>query len=152
VVDYMVEIGGEVRAKGKNQSGRPWTIGVSTPDPNAQSNDLIAQFMVDGSVATSGNYRNYYEFQGQKFGHTLDPKTGFPAVTNMLSATVFHPSCAIADAYATGFMSMGYEKAIHFVSKIDDIEYLFIYADENNLLKKVNSSGVYDMMKTTSEN
>lgn len=153
VENLYVEIGGELTVQGKNPEGRPWTIGVNTPDPKAPSNDIAAQFMPKASVATSGNYRNYYEFQDQKFGHTINPKTGYPTMTNLLSATVFHESCMMADAYATGFMSMGLNKALHTATKIKDLEYLFIYIDENNSITKQHSSGVFDMIpaETTEE-
>jgi len=149
IENYYVEIGGELTINGVNASELPWTIGVSTPDPKAPADDISAQFMPKASVATSGNYRNYYEFQDQKFGHTIDPKSGFPVMTNLLSATVFHESCMMADAYATAFMSMGLSKALHTATKLEGVEYLFIYIDENNILSKQHSSGVFDMIPSS---
>lgn len=145
---YFVEIGGEVRAKGLNATGSAWSIGVNTPDPSATAQDMISKFqIIDKAVATSGNYRNYYEFQGQRFGHTIDPQSGYPKMTNLLSATVFHESCTTADALATAFMSMGLDKALEISKKIPGIHYLFIYIDENNNLSKISSSGLIDLMK-----
>jgi thiamine biosynthesis lipoprotein len=83
------------------------------------------------SLATSGNYRKFYESNGIKYSHTIDPKTGYPVTHSLLSTTVIANDCMTADAYATAFMVMGLEKALELVEKLDGIEALFIYSNES---------------------
>lgn len=107
IKNYMIEIGGEIRTKGINVKGGCWHIGISKPiDKNVfdyQKLQTIIQ-LCDKSMATSGNYRNYYIKDGKKYAHTINPKTGYPSETNILSATVIADDCMTADAYATVFM------------------------------------------------
>ena len=106
--DYFVEIGGETRARGKSPRGQAWTVGVNTPDPEARLTDMaLVVALADASLATSGNYRNVRVRGGQALVHTLDPHTGRPRVSTLLSATVMAPDCATADAYATACMASG---------------------------------------------
>ena len=133
VENYMIEIGGEVVTKGKNDRGEDWTIAISKPieDTTASSNEHQAIISISGrGMATSGNYRNYYEIDGKKFAHTIDPRTGYPVQHSLLSATVVAENCAKADAYATAFMTLGLDKAIE-ICKENNIEAFFIYSDEN---------------------
>ena len=146
VENYMVEIGGEVAMKGRNPQGEYWRIGIQKPDddgPNLQ-NDLeeIVQLGKKGGVATSGNYRNFYIKNGQKFAHTIDPRTGYPAEQSLLSATVVADDCMTADAYATAFMAMGLEKARETARAVPGIDYFFIYADEKGDQKVCYSEGM----------
>ncbi len=132
--NYMVEIGGEVVAKGKNEKGNIWTIGISKPDENAffAANDYQAKIhLPDKALATSGNYRNFYVEDGKKYAHTIDPKTGYPVQHSILSSTVFTDNCMTADAFATAFMVLGLEKGIEIAKQVPGIEVYFIYADEN---------------------
>ncbi len=113
--NYMVEIGGEVAAKGKNEHGKTWTIGISKPVENmAESNsELQAKVQLpDHGLATSGNYRNFYVEDGKKYAHTIDPKTGYPVQHSLLSSTVLANDCMTADAFATAFMVLGVEQGI----------------------------------------
>lgn len=112
VRNYMVEIGGEVVTKGRNpETHKSWQIGISKPVDNANesgSGELQTVLSLENSaLATSGNYRNYYERGGRKYAHTIDPRTGRPVQHSLLSATVLAPDCATADAYATAFMVLG---------------------------------------------
>lgn len=131
VVDYMVEIGGEVVAKGHKDKGQPWVIGISTPSENAVANQEIEAKITlsNKAVATSGNYLNYYEKDGKRYAHTIDPKTGRPVQHSLLSATVIAADCATADAYATSFMVMGLEKARQVLAKHKDLQAFFICDD-----------------------
>lgn len=132
VENYMVEIGGEVVLKGKNAESNLWRIGVSKPESadSISGTQLQAVFqLTDIALATSGNYRNFYYKDGQKFAHTINPATGYPVQHSLLSASVFAPTCAEADAYATAFMVMGLEKAKAFISARSDLMAYFIYAD-----------------------
>ena len=135
MVDYYVEIGGEVRTKGISPRKQPWIIGINTPDPNASLTDLKAQVKLSGmALASSGNYRNYYEVDGQKYGHTIDPVTGFPKMTDILSASIFAEDCMTADAYATACMVIGVDAAYQLISKIDGIEGYFIFGKEDGTM------------------
>ncbi len=130
--NYMVEIGGEVAAKGINERGKTWSIGINKPDENDLfgSSGLQAKVKLsDHGLATSGNYRNFYVEDGKKFAHTIDPKTGYPVQHSLLSSSVIANNCMTADAYATAFMVLGLETGIEVAKKIPEIEVFFIYAD-----------------------
>ena len=132
VVNYMVEIGGEIVTKGVNEKRLPWRIGVNRPtdDPTQSSTELETILNVtDKAMATSGNYRNFYYKDGKKYAHTIDPKTGRPVQHSLLSATVLANQCAIADAYATAFMVMGIEKAQKLLEQHPELMVYFIYSD-----------------------
>ena len=130
---YMVEIGGEVVAKGTNDKGHIWSIGISNPDDNEFFTQQKLKAIVelkDKALATSGNYRNYYIEGGVKYAHTIDPKTGYPVQHSLLSTTVLADNCMTADAFATSFMVSGLEKSIEIANADDEIEVYFIYSDE----------------------
>lgn len=109
VKHYMVEIGGEVRARGKNEEGRAWTIGIEKPMPARMA--IISRLKLDGlSCATSGNYRKFREIGGEKYGHIINPMTGLPVETNVLSISVLSEDCYRADALATALMNRSGEE------------------------------------------
>jgi thiamine biosynthesis lipoprotein len=131
--NYMVEIGGEVRAKGKNDRNQIWRIGIDRPVegnmmPGANLQAIVA--LKNKSLATSGNYRKFYVKNGIKFVHTINPKSGYPVVSNLLSATVVAKDCMTADAYATAMMVFGVDKSIAFLKEHDFLNAFLIYADE----------------------
>lgn len=135
--NYFVEIGGEIRVNGVNSEGRVWQIGIDQPIENSDANNRQNQEIIrlnNRSVATSGSYRKFYEKNGIKYSHTLDPETGYPVTHSMLSATVVTKSCAMADAMATAFMVMGQEKAIAFVKNHPELnlEVYFIFINEHD--------------------
>ena len=140
IYDYMVEIGGEVRTQGKNPSGRLWNVAVLKPIDDSTGQILQQQEVIhlsNNSLATSGNYRNYYIKDGKKYAHTINPATGYPAEGTILSASVMYPDCMTADALATAFMVMGMDKAVALAQTISGLDYLFIYSDaEGNLLEE----------------
>lgn len=151
--DFMVEIGGEIVVSGHNEQQQAWHIGVSKPtdDTLTIGKQLISasqqhQHMGNGkqsarnelqtilkvsdvAMATSGNYRNFYYKDGRKYAHTIDPRTGYPVQHNILSATVFAPNCATADAYATAFMVMGLDKAKQILARHPELMAYIIYSD-----------------------
>ena len=119
--DYMVEIGGEVRCKGKNNKGIGWRIGIDFPEKERAPGKVFSKVEMNNmSLATSGNYRKFVEIDGKKYSHTINPFTGYPAHHNMLSVTVLHPICSFADAYATAFMVMGLEGTKRFMQTVGD--------------------------------
>lgn len=145
IENYMVEIGGEVVAKGRNANGNKWSIGINKPidDPLASNKELFGVVKLDGKgMATSGNYRNYRIENGRKVAHTIDPRTGYPVLHSLLSATVIADDCATADAYATSFMVMGLENAMEICSKEKGIDAYFIYAGEDGTLKTAETEGM----------
>lgn len=138
VVNYMVEIGGEIRAKGKSNKDRVWRVGIDKPidDPSSlsrQIQDVIE--LGNGALATSGNYRQFYVKDGKKYAHTIDPRLGYPVQHSLLSASVVASDCMTADAYATSFMVLGLEKSIEIVQNDSQLEAYFIYSDEDGKLK-----------------
>ena len=119
--NYFVEIGGELRVKGTNKDGEFWRIGIDVADESnaVDPNERVLQSIIsvnNRAVATSGNYRKFYEKDGIKRSHTIDPKTGYPVQHSLLSATVVADNAAFADAMATVFMVWGTEKTIDFVN------------------------------------
>lgn len=115
VENCMVEIGGEIRASGKNPKGEKWSISIDRPiesDSQIIHDSQVIIGFTDMGIATSGNYRNYRKEGSQSFGHTISPISGRPIQTDVLSATVLAPTAAEADAYATAFMAMGSERSI----------------------------------------
>lgn len=143
IENYMVEIGGEVVAKGKNEKSKLWSIGINKPtdDKSGSHSELQEILRISGkSLATSGNYRNYRYENGRKVAHTIDPRSGYPIQHSLLSATVIADNCATADAYATAFMVMGLEDAIE-ICNANNIEGYFIYSDDNGDLQVAETEG-----------
>lgn len=125
--NHMVEIGGEVRARGKSPSDTTWMIGVQDPRVELTDKRLAIVSLDNQSMATSGNYRNYYEQDGILRAHIVDPITGYTADHNLLSATVIADDCMTADAYATAFMVMGLDRSIEMVELKPNLEALFVF-------------------------
>lgn len=148
ILDYKVEIGGEVRTRGKNPDGNLWRLGINTPKESASVSELFAAIQLDNaSIATSGNYRNYYTVAGVTYSHTINPTTGLPERTNLLSASIITKDCAYADAYATACMVMGLDKAKSWVVATEGVEAYFIFSDENNELQTYATKGIVDAIK-----
>ena len=134
VENYVVEIGGEVVARGVSKRGEPWAVAVDMPVANADSvvhTSAMVLHIDSGAVATSGNYRNYKVVDGRKIAHIIDPATGCTAQSDLLSATVVAANCMDADAYATALMVMGLQRAREFAERrAADLAVVLIYADE----------------------
>jgi thiamine biosynthesis lipoprotein len=116
IQDYFVEIGGEVRARGNRQGGGAWRVGIEKPISGIREVIGVVQ-LKNQSMATSGNYRNFYEQDGVLYSHTIDPRTGRPAERSIVSATVIANDCASADGIATGMMCLGMEEGIQLAEK-----------------------------------
>ena len=134
IKDYMVEIGGEVRLRGQNPKSEEWNIGINKPDDdslgvNRELQDIL--HITNIAMATSGNYRNFYEEGNKKYAHTINPHTGYPAQQDILSSTVLAQNCAIADAFATAFMVMGSEEAKRILARHPEIMAYFICSGED---------------------
>lgn len=128
---YLVDIGGEMRLKGRKNDGSPWRIAIERPTDEATSSRQIyhALPLTDAAIVTSGNYRKYFEENGQRFSHTISPKTGEPVRDSLLSATVICDEAWEADAMATAFMVMGVEGTRRYIETHPDRYKVFlIYA------------------------
>ena len=137
IIDFLVEIGGEIVCKGLNPDRKPWKIGIDSPiDGNVHPGESIEVVinLTDKALATSGNYRNFYIENGKKYAHIIDPRTGTPVLHHLLSATVIADDCMSADAYATAFMVMGLESVKSFLNKNPNLGAFLIY-DENGVFK-----------------
>lgn len=133
IANYIVEIGGEMRLKGFKHTGELWAIAIEKPilDPSGQHR-AVQQVIIpkDNAVATSGDYRNYFEADGRRFSHIIDPDTGKPINHNLASVTVIAPSSMTADGLSTMLMVMGEEQGMAFANE-NDIAALFIYKTEH---------------------
>ena len=108
---FLVEVGGEMKMSGNSGRGDPWRIAIERPDSAGQ--DVAAAIsLTDVAIATSGDYRNYFEMDGRRYSHTIDPRTGYPVAHDLVSVTVAHPSAMLADAWATALTVLGAEQAM----------------------------------------
>lgn len=131
--NYMIDVGGEMRALGLNDRKKEWVIGINKPVEGVAETEIELPLLISNkSLATSGNYRNIYESKGQKFAHIINPITGMSQPTDILSATVIADDCVLADAYATAFMVLGIEKSIELLTQLNGIEACFIYDNEGD--------------------
>lgn len=129
----LVELGGEGMVSGRNLTkNKPWMIGILDPNSTVDQQFFKAYVtLTDGAFTTSGNYFNYRVIDGQKFGHTIDPVSGYPVQHSLLSVSVFADDCTIADAWATAFMVMGTERAIAESKRLKGMDVLFMYSNES---------------------
>lgn len=140
ISNYMVEIGGEIACGGINPQQNMWGIGINEPtEDSTQLNNKLQEIMrlSDCGVATSGNYRNFYYQNGQRYAHTIDPTTGYPVQKDVLSATVVAPDCMTADAYATAFMVLGSKEAQQVLDADTTLMAYFIVADSSGTGNRV---------------
>lgn len=149
VTDYLTEIGGEIRTRGKNlDSGKPWRLGID--DPRIEENPAELSGVVElknKSLATSGNYRKftYDSITGEKYVHIINPKSGYTEKGNILSVSILAEECSVADAYATAFMAMDIKKAIEISKQIKELDVFFIY-DEEGTTKTFLSKGFEEVL------
>lgn len=148
--NIFVEIGGEVRCVGKNEKGEDWNIGIVDPAADVQDQAMYGTLTLENqSMATSGNYYNYIEENGRRIVHTINPKTGYPVISNLLSASVIANDCMTADAYATAFMVMGLEKSENFLKTHSDLQSILIYSDNDGSIHEFASKGLKDRFHKT---
>ena len=139
--NYLVELGGEVVARGMNiKENRPWTVSIDYPLPGSRR-EIAEVYLRDRAVATSGNYRKFKSdpHTGRKYVHTIDALTGFPAVSNLLSASVFAPDCTTADGWATACMASGLERAKKYITSHPQLDAILIYSDSSGRIRIWNS-------------
>ena len=134
--NFLVEVGGEVYARGVNPKGKFWNVGIDRPvdGNNSPGKDIQAVVHIQNQgLVTSGDYRKFYIKDGKKISHSINPKTGYPVEHNLLSATVVAPDATIADGYATYLMVLGFDKAREVVESNEKIEALLIFSDGDSL-------------------
>lgn len=148
VENFMVEIGGELVANGKNDKGKLWSVGINTPKEDAELGDFKAIVELNNlALATSGNYRNYYTVDSLKFSHTINPSTGFSERNSLLSASIFASDCTTADALATASMVMGLPACAEMIERMPDIEGYFIYGSDEGNMEVIMTTGTPDILR-----
>ncbi len=144
--NYLVEMGGEIRCNGRNKNRNFWKIGIDKPIQDNQNERVIESILnvTQTSVATSGDYRNFFTVDQTKYSHVINPKTGYPVKNGVASATVIAPTCGEADAWATALLVLG-KKGIDILEKIEDYEAL-IFIRKGNVFKEIMTSGVEELI------
>ena len=135
VSNFMVEIGGEITCGGHNSKGKLWSVGINEPiEDSLSTSNVLRDIMhiTDCSVATSGNYRNFYYKDGRRYAHIIDPHTGYPAQYDILSSTVVAPNCITADALATSFMVLGSQRSLRILEADTTLMAYFICSDPDS--------------------
>ena len=140
--DYLVEIGGEVYAGGLRKDGSPWRVGVNLPEKGAALNAVYDIVALSGmAIATSGDYRNFFEKGGKRYSHILNPKTGYPVDNGVVSVSIIAGTCTFADGLATAGMVMGLKDGMSLVDGLEGVEALFIVQLQDHSLKAFASKG-----------
>lgn len=150
IQNYLVELGGEIRLKGHKQpGGENMKIGIETPGENNFQLSMISKIIVadSGAITTSGSYRKFYESEGKKISHLIDPRTGYPVRNELISVTVYARDAITADAFDNALMVMGLHKALQFVEQRDDIAAHFIYRTSGGAVADTASSRFYKLLK-----
>ena len=143
VINYLVDVGGEIMAKGGKPDGKPWVVGIEKPAANWDSERVVQQRIeiTDKGIVTSGSYRKYVERDGRRYSHSIDPTTGYPVSHHLLSATVIAETSVWADALASICMVMGMEKSLEIINSLDGVEAYYIFVNEQNELETFSTEG-----------
>jgi thiamine biosynthesis lipoprotein len=130
---FLIDVGGEIYAHKTKSDGSLWKVGIEQPSKQKDEGRTIQQIVTlkNQGLATSGSYRNFYEIDGKRYSHVIDPKTGYPVNHQLLSVTVLAPDAGLADGYATAFLVMGVDKAVETMKKLHGVDAFFISATEN---------------------
>ena len=149
IENFLVDIGGEITCRGLNDRGTPWTTGIEDPNVELLERKIKAIIEVTNkSIATSGNYRNFYIKDGKKYAHTIDPHTGYPVEHFMLSTTVIANDCMTADAYATAFMVLGIDSAKAVINAHPEMDGYFIFSDNEGKIQTFMTDGFRSILKS----
>jgi thiamine biosynthesis lipoprotein len=146
--NYLIDIGGEVLGHGEKPDGSYWKVGIEKPKDNASYGEGLKAIvkLKNRALATSGSYRKFYEENGVRYSHTIDPKTGFPVQHSLLSVSVLADDCGVADAWATAFMVVGVELTKDLLKKNQFLEAYLIYSDEEGNMKTWHTRGFADIL------
>jgi thiamine biosynthesis lipoprotein len=140
--DFLVEIGGEIVASGVRKDGLPWVVGINRPVPEATANAVYrAVSLTRGAMATSGDYRIFFELDGIRYAHVIDPRTGYPVQNRAASVTVVAPDCTLADGLATALMVMGVKDGLALINRLQKVECLIIVPAPNGQFSHYTSAG-----------
>ncbi len=135
IKNHLVEIGGELAGSGINKRGKPWAVGISKPEKSSVSPGLYKVIALDNkAIATSGNYKNFFEIQGITYSHIIHPKTGYPVDNSVVSTSVIAENCTLADGLATALMVMDTKSALDLVNHMDNTECLIIKKEGKTLI------------------
>lgn len=137
VDDYLVEIGGELRVRGSNPAGGPWRIAIELPDPGGRAVQRVVR-ITDNAVATSGDYRNFFEYDGRRYSHTIDPRTGLPVDHDAAAVTVVTMPAARADALATALLVLGPDAGLAYAERAD-VAALFLLREGEAFVERASS-------------
>ncbi|MCF8067660.1 MAG: FAD:protein FMN transferase [Desulfobacterales bacterium] len=140
--DFLVEIGGEIRASGVRKDKKLWRVGINTPVKGSGVNQVYKILdLQESALATSGDYRIFFEAGGQNYSHILDPRTGYPVTNKVVSVTVITRDCVLADGLATAIMVMGHEKGLALINRLDHVEGLIVTRKDDGSLIDFQSKG-----------
>ena len=135
IENCLVDIGGEIRALGRKPDNSPWIVGIESPNPDEEA--IQRTLPLDNrALATSGDYRNYFEFKGKRYSHEIDPRTGYPIEHDLVSASVMAGDCMTADAWATALMILPLEQS-RAIAGHEELEALLIVREENDFTEIV---------------
>jgi FAD:protein FMN transferase len=149
---FLVEIGGEVYASGLRKDGGYWRVGINRPDKNAPVDEVYKTVMLKNkAIATSGDYRNYFEKERAVYTHVLDPKTGYPVTNGVVSVSVIADDCTFADGLATAIMVMGHKKGLELADKIPGIECYIVVREKDGKFTDYSSKGFVNNQKNLFE-
>lgn len=139
---YLVEIGGDLYAAGQRPDGRPWRVGINVPDPQAPADAVFLVVRLHNSaLATSGDYRQFYEIDGRTYSHIIDPRTGYPVDNRVVSTSVVADNCTFADALATALVVMGPEQGMALLADLPGVEGLMAVMQPDGALNNLLSRG-----------
>jgi thiamine biosynthesis lipoprotein len=139
---YLVEIGGEVYAAGYRKDGKQWRVGINRPQKDAALNEVYKVVsLYNKAFATSGDYRNFFEIDGVRYSHVIDPRTGYPVSNGVVSVSIIADNCTLADGLATAIMVMGAGKGIELANRLDNVECLIIVEKPDASLVNFYSKG-----------
>jgi thiamine biosynthesis lipoprotein len=140
--NYLVEIGGEVFAAGVRADGKNWRVGINRPRKDAAFNEVYKAVSISNrAFATSGDYRNFFEMDGVRYSHVIDPRTGYPVSNGVVSVSIIADNCTLADGLATAIMVMGVEKGVQLVNRLDNVECLIVVENSDGRLLDFYSPG-----------
>ena len=143
IESYIVDVGGEIYARGTKPDGKPWVVGIEKPAADWDSERVVQQRveLQDKGIVTSGSYRKYVERDGKRYSHCIDPMTGYPVEHNLLSATVIAENATWADALASVCMVMGMERSMEIINTLDGVEAYYIFVNDRNELEVAATEG-----------
>lgn len=148
IKSYIVDVGGEIFARGTKPNGQPWVVGIEKPAPDWDAERVVQERveLQDRGIVTSGSYRKYVERDGKRYSHCIDPMTGYPVEHNLLSATLIAENATWADALASICMVMGMEKSLELIKTLDGVEVFYIFVNDRNELETFATEGFGKLM------